>query len=210
MICAFDGTPSIARRVREGVESDRYLCPAGHDTLMDWSRGPLAPPPPPRPLGGVMRYCEFATQVQSPPSQVRALLADPEALPRLHPLIDRVTVTGLRSEGGREVVDFQIDERVPLFFGLLRVPNRYHGQLRVDPARPGRLELSGWSKPAVRIEVCYEVDGQEQGPTLVEEHLWYSAPAPLRPFVARVIEAAHLQTLRRLAEVLTAERSHRA
>lgn len=210
MICAFDGTPSTARRVREGVENDRYLCPAGHDTLMDWSRGPLAPPPPPQPLGGVVRYSEFATLVQAPPSRVRALLADPEALPRLHPLIDRVTVTGRRGEGGREVVDFQIDERVPIFFGLLRVPNHYRGQLRLDPSQPDRLELSGWSKPAMRIEVRYELGGQEQGPTQVQEHLWYSAPAPLRPLVTRIIEAAHLQTLRRLAGVLAGEHSRRA
>jgi len=39
-----------AERIRVGVETDRYRCVAGHEFLVDWSRGrpptaPLWPPP---------------------------------------------------------------------------------------------------------------------------------------------------------------------
>lgn len=50
MECLDEGRLTRAVRVHEGVESDRYRCPAGHSFGMDWRTGPatdrLWPPPP--------------------------------------------------------------------------------------------------------------------------------------------------------------------
>jgi hypothetical protein len=48
--CALAGQVLPAQRIGCGVENDRYRCPAGHETLVDWSAGPPeAPTWPPSP-----------------------------------------------------------------------------------------------------------------------------------------------------------------
>ena len=52
-VCMWDfGTLTEARRTREGVESDTYVCDQGHSFGLDWSSGPAGEPqwPPPAEL----------------------------------------------------------------------------------------------------------------------------------------------------------------
>ena len=56
MTCLFDDRVAVrARRVHEGVETDRYRCERGHTFGLDWPTPAAEPqwPPPPEVLAGL-------------------------------------------------------------------------------------------------------------------------------------------------------------
>lgn len=122
------------------------------------------------------------------------LLADPLQLPRIHPLITSVRAhPPSRDEAGLTRVDFDIDEKVPLWSGGPSVTNHYRARITTFPGQELVLRLSGWSSPNIRIETRYST--YEAG---LEETVWFSAPWLVRGFAGRMLLTAHRRTLERV------------
>jgi hypothetical protein len=58
MVCLSDDNTVVrATRIREGVESDNYICEKGHDFGLDYRNGPATSPqwPPPPELAAALK-----------------------------------------------------------------------------------------------------------------------------------------------------------
>lgn len=139
----------------------------------------------------------FQIVVAASPAELHALLSDPDALPALHPLIERVWITERTRTADGEILRFDLFERIPL--GPLRFPNRYRGEVHRRDGDTTRLELRGESWPAVRTHVRFRFEPVSAG-TVVEEHLVVTAPAPLLSFVAKTAVDAHRHQLEAVRE----------
>lgn len=139
----------------------------------------------------------FQIVVAAAPAEVHALLSDPEVLPELHPLIERVWITERTRTADGELLRFGLFERIPL--GSIRFPNRYRGEIRKRDGDTSQLELRGESWPAVTTHVRFRFEPVSAG-TAVEEDLVVSAPAPLLPFVAKTAVEAHRRQLEAVRE----------
>jgi hypothetical protein len=129
------------------------------------------------------------------PGAARAMLADPNHFPMLHPLIERVTVLRAGRVGDEHVTAFELFEHVPM--GPFRVPNTYQGWIH-RPEDPARLTLKGVSAPGVRVQAdfAFLADADE---TLVRETLRLTVGWPLHRFVAKTAVDAHRRQLAALA-----------
>jgi Polyketide cyclase / dehydrase and lipid transport len=146
---------------------------------------------------------QLEQRVSAGPAAARALLADPNQLPKLHPLIERVTVLRQSREDDAEVTAFELFEHVPM--GPFRVPNTYLGWIcRPDDA--ARLTLKGESTPGVRIHADFEFVADPEG-TLVRETLRVTVGWLLHHFVAKTAVDAHRRQLAALATYFAAQRT---
>jgi len=136
--------------------------------------------------------------VPAPIDEVFALFADPHQQPKLHPLIERVTVLSQTPQR----VEFELFVRVP--FGPFRVANTYWGafdfEVTTGPERVVRATAK--SKPSVVVSGEYRFF--ERGPqTLVRDAVQFTAPFGLQGFVQRTGTAAHRRMLDALVRHFT-------
>jgi Polyketide cyclase / dehydrase and lipid transport len=129
------------------------------------------------------------------PATVHAWMTDPERLPELHPLIDRVAITSR----GDDHVAFDVFERVP-FLGL-RVPNRYRAENRWKGTE--ELDLSGTAAIGVEVRQIWKLRAVPGG-TEVHQTATVSAPWPLLGFTVATANQAHAALVERLIARLTA------
>ncbi len=151
------------------------------------------------PMGASVSGLRLSTPASVDLGRVLALLAKPSNMPRFHPLITKVHEAPARVDGTRVIHDFEIDERIA--FGFFTVPNHYRGRVVTDSRTPDQLRLSGWSKPAVRIEALHQHhDGR------YVETLWFSTPRLLGGFITKQLIAAHSTLLDSLIACVAANR----
>jgi hypothetical protein len=131
--------------------------------------------------------------VPAPPASVYALMADPNNLPRLHPLIRRIAIT--RQDATR--VEFELDETVPL--GPFSIHNRYTGTFELQPNAPRSLRTFGVSSPRVTVRAQFTFDPERDG-TLLRESVVITAPFGLQGFVTTTALDAHRQQLQAIAK----------
>lgn len=129
------------------------------------------------------------------PATVHAWMTDPDRLPELHPLIDRVEVTSR----GEDHVAFDVFEHVP-FLGL-RVPNRYRAENRWKGTE--ELDLNGIAPIGVEVRQIWRLRAVAGG-TEVHQTSTVTAPWPLLGFTVATANKAHAELVERLIARFTA------
>ena len=137
-------------------------------------------------------------EVPAPGGLLAAIFRDPLSIPRIHPLITAVTVTGRRDEEGVEIIAFEVQETVPL--GPFRIPSRYPAQLRCFAE--DRFELLGRTEPGVTIRSVFSLHPRGNI-TLVDEDLEVTAPWWLLSFVTATVWRAHAEQAQALTALFT-------
>jgi hypothetical protein len=143
-----------------------------------WQRAPMAE-----------RRWHRELTLQADADVVLGLLRDPRRLPELHPLIDHVDIEATRRDGDVTVVPFSIVEHVPL--GPWRVKNTYRGEVHDVPGHPERSRQFGFSRPAVTVDVSWDVRATSSTSCRAVQDVVITAPFWVAPFVFKTAGRAH-------------------